>query len=84
MPSGSEPELMVSVAPAALIKILSGSVAVEPPASFTCAVDVKLAAAVGVPEMTPAVESDSPDGREPETRLHVYGAMPPLACKVAT
>jgi hypothetical protein len=40
-------------------------------ASVALIVNEELQLAVGVPLMTPAVESVSPAGREPEARLHV-------------
>lgn len=42
--------------------------------------DVPLA--VGVPVITPALESVSPAGRLPEDNAHVYGAVPPVAVTV--
>jgi hypothetical protein len=38
---------------------------------------------VGVPEITPvAAFNDNPEGRLPVVTAHVYGAMPPVACRV--
>jgi len=37
---------------------------------------------VGVPLMTPAVESDNPAGNVPTVTVHVYGAVPPTAVNV--
>ncbi len=53
------------------------------PASVTVAVKLKVPVAVGVPEMTPVAGARlSPAGRLP-VRDHVYGVVPPLACRVA-
>ena len=37
---------------------------------------------VGVPLITPAVESDNPGGNVPTVTAHVNGAVPPTAVKV--
>ena len=50
--------------------------------AFAWTVKVKLPAAVGVPERTPAVERVSPVGRVPLVFVKVYGLLPPLAVKV--
>jgi hypothetical protein len=36
----------------------------------------------GVPEITPADESDSPSGSAPDSSVHVYGGSPPAARRV--
>ena len=53
--------------------------------SASIAVTVKLAApaVVGVPDMTPAGESDSPAGSAPELTDHVSGGIPAIALKDA-
>ena len=52
--------------------------------SFTCAVMVKVALAVGVPLSAPvAAFSVTPAGNAPEVIDHVYGVMPPVAASVA-
>jgi hypothetical protein len=51
--------------------------------SVTCTVKLNVPAAPGVPEITPALLSDSPAGSEPALSAHVYGGMPPLAASVA-
>jgi hypothetical protein len=51
--------------------------------SVAFAVKLKEPEAVGVPEMVPAEESVRPAGNEPELIPQVYGATPPVACKVA-
>jgi hypothetical protein len=58
-----------------------------PALSFTVTVKLKTPEAVaeGVPPITPMNESSvSPDGRMPELMVQwLYGAMPPMALKVA-
>ena len=39
-------------------------------------------AAVGVPLNVPPAVKVSPPGREPDSRDHVYGVIPPVAVKV--
>lgn len=51
-------------------------------ASFAWTTKVKLPVALGVPERTPAVESDSPVGRVPLDFVNVYGLVPPLPVNV--
>ncbi len=45
--------------------------------SVTLMVTVKVPAAVGVPEITPAVLIVIPDGNVPAVVLHEYGETPP-------
>ena len=47
--------------------------------SVAVTVKVEVPAAVGVPEITPAVDSDNPAGRLPVVTAHVYGGTPPVA-----
>jgi hypothetical protein len=61
----------VSTGAAALIAIDSGNVAFAPEASWTCAVEVNVPAAVGVPVMVPALDSVNPVGNAPEMTDHV-------------
>ena len=86
MPLGSVEVAMVSVPPvdAALIFSVRLSVAVAPAASFTCAVNVDVPAAVGVPEIMPVAERFKPAGSVPLVMLQVYGLVPPLACNTET
>jgi hypothetical protein len=58
---------------AALIVIDSDAdcVCAGDPLSFTFTANVKVPLAVGVPEITPALESDSPLGRLPDAIDHV-------------
>lgn len=37
--------------------------------------------AVGVPLRTPALDRDNPAGSEPDARVQVYGAVPPVALR---
>ncbi len=52
-------------------------------AELTITVNPVVPAAVGVPEITPEVESVNPAGRVPELIVHVYGVIPPVAVRVA-
>jgi hypothetical protein len=63
----------VNVAGAALTAIDSCAEAVcaGDPLSVTATVNVAVPLAVGVPEITPALESDSPLGRLPDVTDHV-------------
>ena len=54
----------------------------QPLASVTRIVTLEGPAVVGVPEMTPAVDSDRPGGSAPAVTVNVYGAVPPLAVSV--
>ena len=52
-------------------------------ASVTCTVNDTVPVVVGVPEITPVDATRlNPVGNEPELIDQVYGAVPPLACKV--
>src|SRR5215471_11604925 len=60
------------------------AVPVAPELSATDTENVVVPVAVGVPEMIPvAGPNESPAGRLPLRRLHVYGAVPPDAVKAA-
>jgi hypothetical protein len=50
--------------------------------SITLTVNEKFPFCVGVPEMIPALENISAGASDPETRLHAYAGVPPLAAKV--
>lgn len=54
-------------------------VAVRPFPSVTVAVNVDVAAAVGVPDNTPPDDNDNPAGTDPTVVNHVNGAAPPDA-----
>ena len=62
--------------------MLSALVAVAFAESFTCTVKFDAPAAVGVPEMTPAVVSERFAGRDPAEIVHVFPPEPPLAERV--
>ena len=63
--------------------MLRGCVAVTELASVTCTVKFVVPVPVGVPEMTPELEtSESPAGRVPEETDQVYGVVPPMAARV--
>ena len=51
--------------------------------SVTRTVNEKLPLCVGVPEITPALESVNPGASVPEATLHAYGVVPPVAAWVA-
>ena len=51
--------------------------------SVTCTVNEKLPAWVGIPEICPAVDMARPGGIAPEVMDHLYGAVAPVADKVA-
>jgi hypothetical protein len=61
-------DVIVNVAAAALTAIDScaDAVCAGDPLSFTATVNVAVPLVVGVPEITPALESDSPLGRLPD------------------
>ena len=50
--------------------------------SVTCTVKLDVPAAVGVPEITPAVLNERPAGSAPLSRLHAMGDVPPVAVSV--
>ena len=50
--------------------------------SETCTAKLKLPAAVGVPEIAPALLSERPPGSFPDLTVQEYGAVPPVADKV--
>ena len=51
--------------------------------SATCTVKSEVAAAVGVPGITPVLLfSVSPAGNAPVVMLHLYGVIPPVAASV--
>ena len=54
----------------------------SPTESPTCTVKVDVPVAVGVPLITPSVDSDSPAGNEPDATDHEYGGVPPEADNV--
>src|SRR5271155_1889609 len=71
------------------IEMVSGAVAMRPPASVTCTVKWNVPLAVGVPLITPEGEIVSPGGSDPElgTTIQVNGDWPPFvnsACEYAT
>lgn len=79
MPPGNA--LVLILKAAAVMPMLNDLVVLAPPASVTRAVKVKLPARVGVPESVPPPLNATPSGRLPESTLHAYGAVPPVAAK---
>jgi hypothetical protein len=70
---------MLNVDAATVIDSDTDAVCTGDPLSLTDTVNVALPAPVGVPEITPALESASPAGKLPEATDHVYPGVPPLA-----
>ena len=66
--------VVLMVIPRPIVAVCAGT-----SVSVTCTTKEKLPAAVGVPEITPAVESNNPVGRLPLVKVHVYGFTPPVA-----
>ena len=60
----------------------NGFVAVCDPLSVTRTVKFAVVAVVGIPLITPPVESDKPAGSVPDAMVHEYCGVPPLAVKV--
>jgi hypothetical protein len=56
---------------------------VETALADTLTVKFDVPIVVGVPEITPAVDSVKPAGNVPPASAHVYGATPPDAARVA-
>ena len=83
MPLASE--LVDTCSVAALISSVSACVTLRAGIceSLTRTVNDAVPPAVGVPDMTPAVLSDSPAGRLPALTDQLYDATPPLATNVA-
>ena len=52
-----------------------------PLVSLTEAVKGKAPVTDVVPETTPVADSEMPEGSEPEVKLQLYGALPPVAVK---
>jgi hypothetical protein len=52
--------------------------------SFTCRVNVEFPFWVGVPVICPDGDKTNPAGNEPDGRLQVYGAAPPVADRMAS
>ena len=77
---------MVVIASAALIVMLSAAVAVPAVGvaeSVTFAVKLNVPVTVGVPVIAPVLGllKVRPVGNAPALMLHVYGGVPPMACR---
>jgi hypothetical protein len=84
VPAGKEAVVIEGELGAAVTAMLSDFVTVNALASVTFTVKVLEPVPVGVPEITPVVEaSASPAGKVPEETDQLYGAVPPVAAKVA-
>ena len=81
VPAGSDAVEIVGAA-TALIVTVNALVDETPLAPVTWTVKVEVAAAVGVPLRTPAVDRVSPAGGVPEETDQLYGAVPPVAANV--
>lgn len=78
--------LVVVISSGATIMIEPNAVAVcgEAAESIACTVKLKVPVVVGVPEIAPVdVFRFNPDGKDPVATIHVYGAVPPVALRVA-
>ena len=75
--------LLIAIVPTAVCRV-NEAVAVcgVDSESATSTVNVLVAAAVGVPERIPVGLKVRPAGKVPVPRLHVYGAVPPVAAKI--
>lgn len=83
-PLGTDVVVTLRGCEAAEIAMLSDFVAVLLLASVTLTVNVEVPDVVGVPEIAPDDPVNvNPAGRDPVLTLHVYGVVPPPACKVA-
>jgi len=84
VPDGRVPVVIVSGAAAMVKEIDADFVWTGLEESVTFTVTVTVAAAVGVPEMTPVlVAIVNPVGRVPEVMDQLYGVAPPVAVRVA-
>jgi hypothetical protein len=67
----------------AMVKLPEVAVVPCESVTFTVKVEVPTAEPMGVPEITPALDSSRPVGRAPEFTIHVvYGGTPPVAVNV--
>jgi hypothetical protein len=82
VPDGSVEVVIVGGVGAASMMICSGFVSERLFASVTFAVKLDVPAVVGVPVITPALDSVNPAGKVPTLTDHVSGAVPPLAASV--
>jgi hypothetical protein len=69
---------LVGCAAFTVIDSLAEAICTGDPLSFTPTAKVEVPLAVGVPEITPALESARPAGSLPEANDHVYPGVPPL------
>ena len=83
VPPGSAVVVTVGGCAAAATAMLKAFVPVLFTASVTCTVNDVVAAVVGVPEITPVDATRlNPAGSVPALTLQLYGAVPPLACRL--
>ena len=75
-------EVIVSPGAATVMDSCADAVCTGDPLSFTDTVNVAVPVAVGVPEITPPLDSANPAGRLPEANDQVYPGVPPLALSV--
>ena len=79
---GVSVELVDNVRAAGLTVIERFFVIGDEPLSATCAVKLKVPAAIGVPDSNPLPLRVSPPGNDPEARLNTNGPVPPEAASV--
>ena len=77
VPFGSDE--IVRLSDCDVMLMLNAALAIFPRLSCACSVKTDTPCVVGEPEMTPAGDSVKPAGNTPESRLNVYGAVPPVA-----
>ncbi len=65
-----------------LITLVYACNPVQPLASVAVTVKVNVPATLGVPDMSPLLESDIPGASSPAVTMKIYGACPPLAVMV--
>ena len=73
----SPPDLLLMVTVRAFVGLCAGD-----SESVTLTLKDAVPLAVGVPEITPAVESDNPAGKLPAAKDHVSGDTPPVAVRI--
>ena len=78
MPVGSGDVLVIRNVGQEIVR-LNVFVVVAETLSVTRITKLNVPALVGVPEIIPALDSDSPPGSEPDERVQVYGVVPPVA-----
>ncbi len=78
VPCGSDVVVIASVLKTILIVNVAVTTCCGTLLSASCTVNVLLPVAVGVPLITPALESERPAGNDPLATLHVTAGVPPV------